>query len=118
MARPFTQRLTVARSRTGKAMMVDAVVDTGASLSSVPGGILDEVGVARELRRRFTLADGRIAYYDIGFAWVRLDGWAGETPVVFGDPDSEPLVGCATLDDFGLAVDPVNERLLPVPARQ
>jgi hypothetical protein len=34
---------------------------------------------------------------------------------VFGDRDSEPLLGVFTLEGFGLATDPVNRRLLPVP---
>jgi predicted aspartyl protease len=94
------------------------MVDTGASFSWVPEDILDRLGIERQLRRRFEFADGRSEYYDMGYAWVKLDGWQGQTPVVFGDAGTEPLVGCATLDDFGLAVDPVNQRLLPVPARE
>ncbi len=118
MGRPFTYRLEVSRARSGRRVSVEALVDTGATFTWLPEDELTRLGIIREQRRRFILADGRSEYYDIGFAWIRLDGWQGETPVVFGDKDSLPLIGCATLDDFALAVDPVNERLVPVLARQ
>jgi hypothetical protein len=35
--------------------------------------------------------------------------------VVFGDPESEPLLGVFTLEGFGLAADAVNRRLISVP---
>lgn len=35
--------------------------------------------------------------------------------VVFGDPDTLPLLGAYALEGFGLAPDPVNRRLIPVP---
>jgi predicted aspartyl protease len=96
---------------------MDALIDTGATFTWVAEDVLEELKVRRQQRRRFEFADGRSEYYDVGTAWVRLDGWQGLTPVVFGDVGTEAMVGCATLDDFSLAVDPVNERLLPVPAR-
>ena len=34
--------------------------------------------------------------------------------VVFGDEDAEPLLGAVTLEEFGLGVDPVRRRLVPV----
>jgi predicted aspartyl protease len=118
MGRPFRQRLDVSRTESGRRVRVDALIDTGASFTWVPADVLDGLKIRRERRGRFQLADGREEYYDLGTVWVKLDGWQGATPVVFGDVDSMPLVGCATLDDFSLAVDPVNERLLPVTARE
>jgi aspartyl protease family protein len=118
MGRPFTQRLEIARSAGRKHARIDALIDTGATFTWIPEDVLEGLGVRREQRRRFEFADGRSEYYDMGTAWVRLDGWQGLTPVVFGNAGSASFVGCATLDDFSLAVDPVNERLLPVPARE
>ena len=37
------------------------------------------------------------------------------TLVIFGDKESEPLLGAVTLEEFGLAIDPVNKSLMPVP---
>jgi hypothetical protein len=47
---------------------------------------------------------------------VRIDGRNRLTVAVFGEPQSEPLLGVVTLEEFGLAADPVNRRLVPVPA--
>jgi len=35
--------------------------------------------------------------------------------VIFGDPESEPLLGTFTLEGFLLAADPVHRPLIPVP---
>jgi len=36
---------------------------------------------------------------------------------VFGEQGSEPILGVVTLEEFRLAVDPVNHRLIFVPGR-
>ncbi len=48
-------------------------------------------------------------------ASVSIGGQQEPTMVVFGDPGSEPLLRVFTLEGFGLAADPVNRRLIPVP---
>jgi hypothetical protein len=47
---------------------------------------------------------------------VRLGGQVQPSPVIFGDDGSEPLLGVVTLEIFSLAVDPVNQTLIRVPA--
>ncbi len=66
--------------------------------------------------RRFVLADGREVTYGIGWIRVRLDARTQPTIAVFGNPGAEPLLGVFTLEGFGLAADPANRRLVPVPA--
>jgi hypothetical protein len=39
------------------------------------------------------------------------------TIVVFGTPGSDPILGVVTLEEFRLAADPVNRRLISVPGR-
>ena len=46
---------------------------------------------------------------------VRMDDQERTTLVVFGDEGSLPLLGAYTLEGFGLALDPVNRGLMPVP---
>ncbi len=46
---------------------------------------------------------------------VRLNGQTRTTLVVFGEEATLPLLGAYTLEGFGLAADPVNRRLVPVP---
>jgi len=118
VGKPFTQRARFGRSKSGRHIAVDALVDTGASYTSLPEDILEKLQVKRSQRRGFEFADGRSEFYNLGIAWIQLNGWEGPTPVVFGDVGSKPLLGCAMLDDFGVGVDPVNERLIPVPLKQ
>ena len=46
---------------------------------------------------------------------VRLNGQERTTLVVFGEEDTDALLGAYTLEGFGLAPDPVGRRLITVP---
>ena len=94
---------------------VEALVDTGASYTTLPAPLLRDLGVAPHGRRPFLLATGGTVMRDIGRTWVRIDGRVEMTIVVFGDPDGLPLLGAVTLEEFGLGVDPVARKLVPVP---
>jgi len=93
-----------------------ALVDTGATYTWVPTDILERLEVHPTEERVFILADGREALYGLAFLTVRLDGKTQPTLVVFGDRGTDPLLGVFTLEGFGLGVDPVNQRLIAVPA--
>jgi clan AA aspartic protease len=113
-----TFRVGIAVGALDGAEMVDteALVDTGASYTWLPRDLLDRLGVRPTEERDFILADGRHTSYPIAWVQVRIEGQAQPTIAIFGDAGSEPLLGAFTLEGFGLAADPVNRRLLPVPA--
>jgi clan AA aspartic protease len=94
---------------------VDALVDTGATHTLVPANTLRELGVAPLERIMFQLADERTVEYPIGEVRIRLDGRERTAVVVFGPEDAAPLLGATTLELFNLGVDPVGQRLVPVP---
>jgi predicted aspartyl protease len=91
-------------------------VDTGALYTQVPTSILESLGHTPSGRRRLRLADGSIIERPIGEVPVRIGGEVLHTLCVFGEDDSEPLLGAVTLEQFSLAPDPVNETLVPVVA--
>lgn len=95
---------------------VDALVDTGATYTFLPRNLLDRLGVRPDDTCPFVLADGRQLTYPTAWIRVRIDGRTQPTIAVFGDPDADPLLGAFTLEGFRLAADPVNRRLVPVPA--
>ena len=66
--------------------------------------------------RSFLLADDNMVQYEVGEARVRLEGRELTTLVVFGPEGAQPLLEATTLQLFSLAVDPVNERRVLVPA--
>ena len=95
---------------------VTGLVDTGTTYATLPGSLLARLGVVQEGYRRFELADDRIVQYPVGHARIRLEGQELIVLVVFAPEDSDPLLGATVLELFSLAVDPVHQRLIPVPA--
>ena len=92
---------------------IEAVVDTGAFYTTLPDGLCDELGIVRQGKREFLLADGRRVEMDFGQAWATISGESVVTIVVFGESESPALLGAYTLEGLSLAVDPVNQRLVP-----
>ncbi len=93
---------------------LEALVDTGASFTWVPRELLQRLGVPVQARWEFELANGQVIEREIAQTWVRYNGDAHITFVVFGDEGSSPLLGAYTLEGFRLAADPLNGRLVPV----
>jgi predicted aspartyl protease len=94
---------------------LDALVDTGSTYTWIPKSILYRLGLKPERDRLFEFTDGRQQSYGIGWSSIRLDGIAQPTLVVFGDDDTEPVLGVVTLEEYGLSVDVVRHQLLPTP---
>jgi predicted aspartyl protease len=78
----------------GRSAEFEALVDTGATHSLLPSDLLAGLGVEPIDRVSFQLADERTVEEAVGEA---------------------PLLGATTLELFNLAVDPVSQRLVPVP---
>jgi predicted aspartyl protease len=53
--------------------------------------------------------------YGLGEVRVRLSGAERTTVFLAGPPGSHPRLGAFTLEGFGLSVDPVHQRLVPIP---
>ena len=93
---------------------VDALVDTGATYLTLPGSVLQRLGVPADREVEFELDNGRIVQHEVGQTRVCIDGQSAIVPVVFAGEGSEPLLGAVTLELFLLPVDPVRQRLVPV----
>ena len=91
---------------------ITALADTGATLAVVPGSVLEALGIERTRRASFVLADGRRESRDVGDAVVAIDGDATACRVVFGEAQDAALIGLTVLEQLGLAVDPVQRRLV------
>ena len=72
---------------------VDALVDTGASYTTLPASLLRDLTVPVHDRVAFILADGRRIQRDVGRTWVRIGAKSEITLVVFGDEGTASLVG-------------------------
>ena len=111
----FFQTIEIAASTDGPFEALEALVDTGATYTSIPRPVLERLGITPLERQPFVLADGRRIEYEISQVRVSINGRERFTVCIFGDEESTPLLGTVTLEEFGLSVDPVNKRLLPVP---
>ena len=92
---------------------VSAMVDTGASYSVFPRSMLERLGIWRLERVGFEQVDGSVIEFDVGVAWMTINGRDRASSVAFGRDDTEALLGANTLQEFLLLVDPVEERLIP-----
>ena len=99
-----------------------ALVDTGATESAFPAELLDQLHIpATERPMDYILADGTVVECPRGFARIAIAVRSGETlsgicPVAFWPDESGQCVGATTLQILTLAVDAVNEDLVPVSA--
>ena len=92
----------------------DAIVDTGASFTSLPASALNELGVARTRRETFRLANGETGELDMGEARVRINGVETTTLVLFAEEESPILLGAYTLEGLLLGVDPHGGQLVQI----
>ena len=92
------------------------LVDTGATDCLVPRHHLDEIGLAPQGQRSYSMADGREIRMDIAAAQVEFMGEIVGATIVFGDADAEPLLGVTALESVGIEVDPHNQTLRRMPS--
>ena len=95
-------------------LTLEALVDTGSTHTTVPASILDRLGVEPESQRSFRLADNRVVENETGYARIRYGGDESVVQVVFGPEDIGACVGATTLENLSLAVDPLEQALVPV----
>jgi clan AA aspartic protease len=113
----LTVPIDVGDARGESFQSMEALVDTGAIYVWAPQEVLKRLGVEPQPPREFETADGRIIERDLAVVQLRLDGQTLPTLAILGDEGTEPLLGTVALETFGLSVDPVNERLVPVRGR-
>jgi predicted aspartyl protease len=112
----FRYSIGIAAGPDGPFERLDALVDTGSLYTWVPAATLGRLGLRPTGKRPFFTADSRVIERDIGRVWVSIDGQQEITLIVFGEETDQVLLGAYTLEGFALAADPVNKRLVPMPA--
>lgn len=92
---------------------LEALVDTGATFSTIPSPVLERLGVRSFTTIRVRLADGREGDWPMGQVEAELDGVRRPILCLFGSPDAPPMLGAHALEAFLLTVDPVEGKLVP-----
>lgn len=87
------------------------LVDSGATHTVVPAGILKKLGVKPHGEEMFVLADGKIITRKIGSAFYKYGNAKAAAPVLFGKKGDNLLLGVFTLEALGLSLDPLKRSL-------
>ena len=92
---------------------VKCLVDTGATLTTLPEKVLARAGVSRKGPISITVADGRIIRRFYGHAILQIEDSQGEvsevaTNVIFGEKKEPALLGEVALETAGYTIDTVK----------
>lgn len=98
-------------TREGTSYEAEFLVDTGATDSMAPADMLRAAGVQPEGKSVYELPNGEPVEYEYGFARIAFLGEETVTPVIFGPPEAEPILGAIALESVGVIVDPVTRTL-------
>ena len=98
-------------------LVVNALVDTGSTHTSLPDALLRQLGVQPRAERLLRLANGERERRQVGQTMMRWDGEEFMVPVIFGSDNSPALLGATSLQAFALLVDSDGERLVRADAQ-
>lgn len=110
----FSVQIEIGDPERARWTTLDAVVDTGASITSVPSSVLMSLGVEPIMQQRFRFVQGEARTMQIGQTWVRVEGKEIITQVLFNEGGTSPLLGALALEGAFLGVDPMGQHLVPV----
>jgi len=100
-------------SPSGASETLEALVDTGAMFTTIPAPILERLGVRPFRTMPVRFANGQVEEWPLGQVEAELNGQRMPILCLFGSPDAPPIIGAHTLEAFLLAVDPVEQKLVP-----
>jgi clan AA aspartic protease len=89
----------------------DALVDTGATFTTVPRSLADQLGLEVLGRHQTRTANGTIQV-DRSWAYIEIQGRDNMVPIWISDTYPDVLVGVVTLESLALAVDPKSGKLI------
>lgn len=92
------------------------LVDMGATDCLVPRPHLESIGLIPKGQRVYELADGSEIRMDITTADIEFMGEIVGGTILFGEANTEPLLGVTALESVGIEVDPLNQQLKRLPA--
>ena len=87
-----------------------ALVDTGATFTTIPRQIFDKLGLTVTGKRKVRTAT-QVETLEESFAAVEIDGDLTVTPVLVSDTLEKTLVGVITLEALALTVNPTTGKL-------
>ena len=102
------------RGPTEQEESVRFLIDSGATYTLRPTPIWESLELEPSREQTFTLADGTTTQRRISSCYLVLPQGETHTPVIFGEPGDEALLGVVTLEELGLLFNPFNRTLQPM----
>ena len=93
-----------------KSKKVNALVDTGASLTVLPKQLAEDLGIKSITEEKVSTGAG-IIKVKRGRAWIKLEDKEDAFPVWISDIIDKVLLGVVVLESFGFEVDPATGKL-------
>jgi predicted aspartyl protease len=109
----FAEVQIASPARPDRRETVKLLVDSGSLYTWISASWLRNLGVLPTERRRILTIEGRATERAAAEILITLDGRTLHTLCLFGDPGDLEVLGTYTLEGFGLAIDPVQRRLVP-----
>lgn len=97
-------------SRSKDTVVDKALVDTGATFTTIPQAIATKLGLKSLGKRRVRTAT-RSQLLDQSFAYIEIDGKNTVSPLLISRTLDKILIGVITLEALGLSVDPTKGTL-------
>ena len=109
----FRVSVTLYPRGAGEPQRLEALVDTGACYTVVPRPIVEALGCEPHRTQGVQFADVRTEQWSLAQVELECEGRRAVTPVLMAPPDAPILLGMTTLEELGLGIDPINQRLVP-----
>ena len=110
-------RRGLARPEDVRALEVEALVDTGATMLMLPADVVERLGLAVSGHRKVRYANGTVADIPwVGGVRVTILGRDMIASALVEASGTTPLIGQIPLEELDLLVDPKSRRLLVNPA--
>jgi len=95
----------------GKAVELEALVDTGATFTKVPKEMAHSLGLKARYETEVELADGCRVKRGLALVEVELEGVRRPVLMAIGKEGERALIGYTTLELLGFKVNPVTGEL-------
>ncbi len=103
--------------KTNEPFEAEFLVDTGSIDCMAPAKQLEKVGIKKEMKSVYELANGDVVEYELGFARIVFMGQETVSQIIFGPEKVEPILGVVVLENLGFVVDPVSKQLKRLAAK-
>ena len=110
----FAEAMIAAPQRPERQEPVRLLVDTRSTYTWIAASVLRALSVEPTERRRVVTIEGQLVERDAAEVLITLDGRTLHTLCLLGAAGDLDVLGAYTLEGFGLGIDPVQRRLVPV----